>query len=259
MAERKRKGLPRNRPPAEQAKPPEEADQPLSEAEKRLVTEFQKRREARHRPPRVKLVHKPPKPVTIERPADEPRTAPLARLMAFGTTSNDFYSRTFLELLEAACRGTTSKPFEEGEVNGALAAMHGIAPRDEIEAMLAAQMIAVHSAAMRCLRQLKGSDTIQQQDSNGNIAIKLLRTYTTQMEALQRYRGKGEQKMTVEHVHVHAGGQAIVGEVNAAARGEGAPAKSEDQPHAKQIAHAPGETLPGDFAAIRQAMPGAGR
>jgi hypothetical protein len=123
MAERKRKGLPRNRPPAEQAKAPEETDQPLSEAEKRLVAEFQKRREARHRPPRVKLVHKPPKPVTIERPADEPRFAPLARLMAFGTTSNDFYSRTFLELLEAACRGTTSKPFEEGEVNGALAAI----------------------------------------------------------------------------------------------------------------------------------------
>jgi hypothetical protein len=28
-------------------------------------------------------------------------------------------------------------------------------------------------------------------------AVRLLRTYTTQIEALQRYRGKGEQKMTV--------------------------------------------------------------
>jgi hypothetical protein len=26
---------------------------------------------------------------------------------------------------------------------------------------------------------------------------------------LQRYRGKGQQKVTVEHVHVHTGGQAI--------------------------------------------------
>ena len=32
------------------------------------------------------------------------------------------------------------------------------------------------------------------------------------MEALNRYRGKGQQKMTVEHVHVHDGGQAMVGQ-----------------------------------------------
>jgi hypothetical protein len=35
-----------------------------------------------------------------------------------------------------------------------------------------------------------------------------------QTEALQRYRGKGQQKVTVEHVHVHTGKQAIVGAVN---------------------------------------------
>src|SRR5208282_5094886 len=152
----------------------------------------------------------------------EPETAVVARLAAFGTVSPDFYSRTFHELLEAGCRGTSSKPFEETDVNGALAAMHGIAPRDEIEGMLAAQMVAVHSAAMRCLRQLKGSESVPQQDSNGGLAVKLLRTYTMQMEALQHYRGKGQQKVTVEHVHVYQGGQAIVGAVH---QGGGAPTK----------------------------------
>ena len=34
-----------------------------------------------------------------------------------------------------------------------------------------------------------------------------------QLEALNRHRSKGEQKMVVEHVHVHSGGQAIVGPV----------------------------------------------
>ena len=121
--------------------------------------------------------------------------------------------------------------------------MHGIAPRDEIEGMLAAQMVAVHSAAMRCLRQLKGSETVLQQDSNGRLAVKLLRTFTAQMEALQRYRGKGEQKMTVEHVHVHAGGQTIVGEVNTGSR-EGAPEKPQERAHAKAIAHAPEPPMP---------------
>ena len=35
------------------------------------------------------------------------------------------------------------------------------------------------------------------------------------MDALGRHRGKGQQKVTVEHVHVNAGGQAIVGAVAA--------------------------------------------
>jgi hypothetical protein len=40
------------------------------------------------------------------------------------------------------------------------------------------------------------------------------------IEALNRHRGKGQQKVTVEHVHVHAGGQAVVGMVDAR-RGRG--------------------------------------
>lgn len=42
------------------------------------------------------------------------------------------------------------------------------------------------------------------------------------MEALKRYRSGGEQKVTVQHVNVAEGGQAIVGNVNAAPRGRGA-------------------------------------
>jgi hypothetical protein len=92
---------------------------------------------------------------------------------------------------------------QSGDINAALAAITGIGARDEIEGMLATQMVATHIAAIRVLRQLKGSETITQQDSSGNLAVKLLRTFTMQLEALQRYRGKGQQKVTVEHVHVN--------------------------------------------------------
>ena len=54
-------------------------------------------------------------------------------------------------------------------------------------------------------------------------ANKLSRTYAALLEALNRHRGKGQQKVTVEHVHVHAGGQAVVGMVDAPARGGGSP------------------------------------
>jgi hypothetical protein len=57
------------------------------------------------------------------------------------------------------------------------------------------------------------------------------------LEALNRHRGKGQQKVTVEHVHVHEGGQAIVGNVE----GGGMRTKSEDQPHA--LGYAPDETM----------------
>jgi hypothetical protein len=40
-----------------------------------------------------------------------------------------------------------------------------------------------------------------------------LATYATLLDALNRHRGKGQQKVTVEHVHVHTGGQAVVGMV----------------------------------------------
>ena len=95
------------------------------------------------------------------------------------------------------------------------------------------------------------------QDSNGNLAVKLLRTFAAQTEALQRYRGKGQQKVTVEHVHVHTGGQAIVGSLSQTGGGRDND-ENRGQPHAPEnagaITFAPGTTLPSADEA-RDAMP----
>ena len=79
--------------------------------------------------------------------------------------------------------------------------------------MLAAQMAVVHVAMQRFARRLPHVETIQQQDSDERALNKLARTYAMQMEALKRYRTGGEQKVTVQHVSVSEGGQAIVGNV----------------------------------------------
>ena len=84
--------------------------------------------------------------------------------------------------------------------------------------MLAAQMAAVHVATMTMGGRLAHSETIEQQDSAERAFNKLARTFTTQMEALKRYRTGGEQKVTVQHVSVSEGGQAIVGNVTQAGR-----------------------------------------
>ena len=95
----------------------------------------------------------------------------------------------------------------------ALAIVAELAPNDGVEAMLATQMAAVQIAMMRHSRFLANADTLQHLEVYERTFNKLARTFTAQTEALRKHRNGGQQKMTVEHVHVHSGGQAIVGPV----------------------------------------------
>ena len=107
----------------------------------------------------------------------------------------------------------------------------GVSPKDALEGMMAAQLFASHAAAMECYRRAMLPDqSAEGRQSNLSQAAKLTRANAAQMEALAKHRGKGQQKVTVEHVHVHKGGQAIVGNVEGV--GGGVRTKMEDQPHA---------------------------
>src|SRR3981081_4613441 len=91
---------------------------------------------------------------------------------------------------------------------------------------------------MECYRRAMNSQqTFEGRKENLNQANKLSRTHATLLEALNHHRGRGQQRVTVEHVHVHEGGQAIVGNVE----GGRVRTKSENQPHA--LGYAPGQTL----------------
>ena len=78
-------------------------------------------------------------------------------------------------------------------------------------------------ATMAFARRLVYAKNIPQQDSAQNAFNKLARTFAAQVEALKRYRSGGEQKMTVQHVRVAEGGQAIVGNVSTPAPGGNSP------------------------------------
>ena len=113
-------------------------------------------------------------------------------------------------------------------------------PQDGVEGMLATQMVATHSAAMECMRRaMLPEQSSEARDMNLRNANKLLQTYARQLEVLNKHRGKGLQKITVEHVTVEAGGQAIVGNV-AAAAGE-ATRPNETKP---MLAHQPEDFMP---------------
>ncbi len=93
-------------------------------------------------------------------------------------------------------------------------ALASIAPRDEIEGMLVAQMLVIHNANMECVSRAMADDqTYEVWRESLNQSNRLSRTFVAQVDALNKHRGKGQQKVVVEHVHVNSGGQAVVGTV----------------------------------------------
>lgn len=108
-------------------------------------------------------------------------------------------------------------------LNTALATLHDLAPQDSLEVLLSVQMLATHNVAVEMLRRsLISEQTMPCVESCINRATKLLRTFTAQLEALNRHRGKGgEQRVVVQHVNVTEGGQAIVGNITKGAGGTG--------------------------------------
>jgi hypothetical protein len=114
-----------------------------------------------------------------------------------------------VDALQRAGGGTTESAVLSMKTIGEMA------PGNVMEAMLAVQMIGVHNAAVEFLRRSQLPDqTVGSVDTNVTRASRLSGLFIRQLEAMAKLRGTaGRQKMTVEHVHVHAGGQAIVGPV----------------------------------------------
>ena len=163
-------------------------------------------------------------------------------LDTFGTRSLEFV-RAMLNGLGYATADHLldydSSPGRSNQVamNAALAVISGAQPQDEIEAMLAAHMAVTNIALLDLFGRTRGvianhryeGDGIKRLDVLGNLTNKFMRTYTMQVEALARKRRKGDQNITVKHVHVYAGGQAIVG--NVSHRGGRGLSKNEQRPY----------------------------
>lgn len=138
------------------------------------------------------------------------------RLKFIGGSQSDNWNNILAnQALQSLWVRQSDKKTRDGQTDATLVALIEIAPKNVIEGMIAAQLIAAHNATMECHRRaMLGEQTLEGRRENLTQANKLSRTCTELLEALNRHRGKGQQKVTVEHVHVHAGGQAVVGMVN---------------------------------------------
>jgi len=129
---------------------------------------------------------------------------------ALGSDSEDFQRVLIFDIANAV---RTRTEVDLDALNFGLAVVQGIQPRDQLEAMLAAQMAAVHKATLSAAGLLAKSDTVVKYDSAERSLNKLARTFAAQLEALDKHRRGGQQTVKVEHVYVAPGGQAIVGNV----------------------------------------------
>jgi hypothetical protein len=132
----------------------------------------------------------------------------------------------------------------KGNLALAAARARELAPRDPSEARLLALLDLLGPAAAMAIV------------TNSPLGPRLAAQAIRCVEVLDRRRGKGQQLVRVEHVHVHSGAQAIVGAVNHPGRGDGA--GKERQSHAKALAHAPEPPLSGTIEAERAAVPCSG-
>ena len=125
-------------------------------------------------------------------------------------------------MIEGASRiARTPTSVSQDGINFALAFVAGMKPRDQLEAALGMQMAAVHHATMNTVEKLGAATKREVAELHEKAFNRLTRTFAAQMEALKRYRSKGEQRVYVERVNVSEGGQAVIGNVTREGRGGG--------------------------------------
>jgi hypothetical protein len=133
---------------------------------------------------------------------------------AFGNTMSDEFVDVLLGKLAEALRPGPFDALEEPTMNAALAIIHSMQPQSELQALLAVQIIATGFSGLRLLRQSQRQMTEEFIDVYGNYAIKLLRLQNDMIQTFDRYRRGNKQTVEVRHVHIHSGGQGVVGIIN---------------------------------------------
>jgi len=174
--------------------------------------------------------------------------------LAFNTEDTDLAERLLNQSFGVTRAGLDAEA-QLDAVGAVVALVQGFKPKDNFERMLSAQIVGTHEAAMECLRRANLSEqTFEGRDMNLKHAEKLLVIYTRQIDAFDKHRGKGRQKITVEHVNVHPGGQAVIGDVHTADKEQTPPSKQQsvlaDDSAAQKLSQ-----LPPSHATLKEAVP----
>jgi hypothetical protein len=128
----------------------------------------------------------------------------LSRLMAaFGTKDREFFEGLLKQL--ARVKSCAAEPVGE-TFSFLLSFVKNTQPRNELEAMLLAQMGACHKIAMDLTGRLNNPEEYR-------LFLKTMKTFADLKETFDRGRKASEHSFLVQNMTVKDGGQAIVGNV----------------------------------------------
>ena len=131
-------------------------------------------------------------------------------------TQNIALSAALLAQAVGAFEPPAGKSVEPVEVT--LQLFKELQPSNALEAMFVSQLAACHSHCTKMFKRASKALSEDNQIKYLQISERLMRCFATSVTALEKYRRGGQQSVVVEHVHVNAGGQAIVGNIT---RGQG--------------------------------------
>lgn len=124
-----------------------------------------------------------------------------------------------MRLNALSCSNIKSENFDlDTEIKKSEIALSSLNATDGLQQMLVAQMISIHRLQQMSMANANGSDHLENKQYFTNSAIKLANCFTQQANLLARLQGHGIQKIVVERVDVHQGGQAVVGNINSGTR-----------------------------------------
>lgn len=127
---------------------------------------------------------------------------------------NNQFTQNILHLSALACNAANSNDFDLKKAKKeAQIGLKLLSSKNGLQEMLAAQMLSIHHLQQQAMAFANRAKHIKNIQYFTNAAIKLANCFAQQANILSKLQGRVSQKITVEHVDVHNGGQAIVGNI----------------------------------------------
>lgn len=110
-------------------------------------------------------------------------------------------------------------PWGQISFDSRVGTLYNMDPNDAVEAHVVNQISMVNEAMIDAMRRLTVAESLELRETYSRMLNQLGRTSAALVQTLGSYRGRGEQRITVQHVNVNEGGQAIVGNIAAGVGG----------------------------------------
>ncbi|WP_035918435.1 hypothetical protein [Legionella fairfieldensis] len=130
-------------------------------------------------------------------------------------SERQYLKRKILRLNALACNDIRQNNFDiENAMHQSRKELQTLGVNDCLQEMIAAQIISIHRLQQISMSFASSTDEMNHRQYFTNAAIKLANCFAQQANLLSRLQGYGGQKMIIERVDVHHGGQAVVGNIN---------------------------------------------